>query len=123
LHYDEINNEYEGFEKFFELMQKLNWETNIISLYGIISNFNFYQKLSNFNENIQDENKTESNINQPFWYLEKEYNTSEKDDNNEETKYGIRTLRNDNIEPLLNINELKKFITSLNKGLGNIHLK
>jgi hypothetical protein len=123
LHYDEIYNEFEGFEKFFELMQKMNWETNIITLYGIISNFDFYQKLSNFNENIQDQNNTESNINQPFWYLEKEYNNNQKDDNNGETQNGIRTLRNENIEPLLNINELKKFITSLNKGLGNIHLK
>ena len=123
LHYDEIHNEYEGFEKFFELMQKLNWETNIISLYGIITNFNFYQKLSNFNENIQDKDKTEFGINQPFWYLEKEYNNIEKGDNNGEAQYGIRTLRNENIEPLLNINELKNFIISLNKGLGNIYLK
>ena len=123
FHYDEIHNEYEGFEKFFELMQKLKWETNIISLYGIMSNFIFYQKLSNFNENIQDKDKTESNIDQPFWYLEKEYNNNGKDDNKGETQYGIRALRNENIEPLLNINELKKFILFLNKGLGNTHLK
>ena len=36
LHYDEINNEFEAFEKFFELMNKFNWEENIITLYGII---------------------------------------------------------------------------------------
>ena len=119
LHYDEIHNEYEGFEKFFELMQKMNWEKNVISIYGIISNFNFYQKLSNFNENIQDKDKTESSINQPFWYMEKEYNNNEKG----EAQDGIRTLRNEDIEPLLNLNEVKKFISSLNKGLGNIYLK
>ena len=123
LRYDEIHNEFEGFEKFFELMQKINWEKNIISLYGIISNFIFYQKLSNFSENIQDKDKTESNINQPFWYLEKEYDNNENGDNKGETQNGIKPLKNENIEPLLNLNELKKFILSLNKGLGNTYLK
>ena len=55
LHYEYIYNEFDGFEKFFELMQKFNWEKNIISLYGIMPNFTFYSRLEDFNNRIQNE--------------------------------------------------------------------
>ena len=55
FYYDEINNEFRGFEKFFEIMQKFNWEKELISLFGIISNFDFYKKLQIYNNNIQIE--------------------------------------------------------------------
>ena len=125
LHYDDIHNEFDGFEKFFQLMQQFNWEKNVISLYGIFSNFNFYQRLTKFNEIVKTERQSKENkdvnINQPFWYLEKEYIIKEKNENGEEIN--IKTLTSKISEPLLNLNDLKKFINSLNKGLGNIYLK
>ena len=109
-YYDEINNEFEGFEKFFEIIQKFNWEKEIISLFGIISNFEFFQKLQNYNNNISiEEEKNKKIINKPFWYLEKEENNNdikEKEKENSNKK-----------EFLLNINDVKNFMYHLNKGM------
>ena len=123
LHYDEVNNEYEGFEKFFELMQQLDWGKNIISLYGIISNFDFYKNLQNLNNYSQKEGKENiknfgvTNINKPFWYLEKDKKNDKKEEEN--VNY-IKTLSNN--EPLLNLKEVIKYISFLNNGEGNIHI-
>ena len=78
FYYDEINNEFRGFEKFFEIMQKYNWEKELISLFGIISNFDFYKKLQNYNNNIQIEASKNNKIilNKPFWYLNEEEGTT-----------------------------------------------
>ena len=123
LHYDVIQNEYDGFEKFFELMNKINWKNNIITLYGIMPKFNFYSKLQNLNNNEQKEKEKKEkkenkenkelniNINMPFWFLDNNNNNND-----------IITFSNKDIEPLLNINEVKTFIQSLNNGIGNIYL-
>ena len=123
LHYDVIQNEYDGFEKFFELMNKINWKNNIITLYGIMPKFNFYSKLQNLNNSEQKEKENKENkenkdnkelninINMPFWFLDNNNNNND-----------IITFSNKDIEPLLNINEVKTFIQSLNKGIGNIYL-
>ena len=90
-------------------------ENYIITLYGIIPKFNFYSKLQNLNNNKQKEKEKNENkelninINMPFWFL--------NNNNND-----IITFSNKNIEPLLNINEVKTFIQSLNNGIGNIYL-
>ena len=135
LYYDEINNEFDAFEKFFELMGQFIWEDNIITLYGIISNFNFFQKLQDFNNNnnilidkikkyninIQKDDQTKIYkdllriINEPFWYLTNNINA--KEENNI-----INTLSNKSNEPLLKIVELKQLISSINSGLGNINI-
>jgi hypothetical protein len=127
LHYHEVNNEFEGFEKFFELMQQFDWEKNIISLYGILSTFNFYKKLQVLNNSIQNEIEKEENknlnimrINKPFWFLENI--KIENEEENGENVNEIKTLSNKNNKPLLNLNEIIKFIDSLNSGKGNIHL-
>ena len=115
LHYDVIQKEYDGFEKFFELMNKINWKNSIMTLYGIMPKFNFYSKLQNLNDDEQKEKEKNENkelninINMPFWFL---------DNNNND----IITFSNKNIEPLLNINEVKTFIQFLNNGIGNIYL-
>ena len=115
-YYDEINNEFEGFEKFFEIIQKFNWEKEIISLFGIISNFEFFQKLQNYNNNIRiEEEKNKKIINKPFWYLEKEENNNdikEKEKENSNKK-----------EFLLNINDVKNFMYHLNKGMEYTFLR
>ena len=118
LHYNEINSEFEAFVKFFELMNQFNLDKNIVSIYGIISDFNFYRKLKYFNNSVLSEkgknNKDlNSTINKPFWYLDK----IENENINE-----IKTLSKSNNEPLLNQKELKNFINSLNSGIGNVKL-
>ena len=115
-YYDEINNEFEGFEKFFEIIQKFNWEKEIISLFGIISNFEFFQKLQNYNNNIRiEEEKNKKIINKPFWYLEKEENNN---DIKEKEKENLNKK-----EFLLNINDVKNFMYHLNKGMEYTFLR
>ena len=45
LHYEFIYNEFDGFEKFFELMEKNDWDKNIISLFGIFPHLNFQKSI------------------------------------------------------------------------------
>ena len=45
FYFNEINNEFDGFIKFFEIMEKFNWTDEIISLFGLISKFDFHKKL------------------------------------------------------------------------------
>ena len=118
-YYEFIYNEFDGFEKLFEIMEKINWEKNIISLFGIFSNINFQKKLSIFNTHLQNsKDKDNKDTNEPFWYYKDKYNKIDK---------GFNILLNnandkDN-EPLLKLNELKKLITPVNKSIGNIYLK
>ena len=118
-YYEFIYNEFDGFEKFFEIMEKINWEKNIISLFGVFSNINFQKKLSIFNTHLQNsKDKDNKDTNEPFWYYKDKYNKIDK---------GFNILLNnandkDN-EPLLKLNELKKLITPVNKSIGNIYLK
>ena len=115
-YYDEINNEFEGFEKFFEIIQKFNWEKEIISLFGIISNFEFFQKLQNYNNNIRiEEEKNKKIINKPYWYLEKGENNN---DIKEKEKENLNKK-----EFLLNINDVKNFMYHLNKGMEYTFLR
>ena len=118
LHYEYIYNEFDGFEKFFEIMEKIDWEKNIISIFGIFSNLSFQKKLSIFNTSIHNK-KDHKDINEPFWYFNKDKNMYNKKDK-EINSY----LYNDTeCEPLLKINELKKLITPINKSINNIYLK
>ena len=110
LHYEFIYNEFDGFEKFFELMEKIDWDKNIISLFGIFPHLNFQKKLSILNNSIQTCKDNNKDINEPFWYY--------KD------KYFITNNKVDSgCESLLKINELKKLIYPINKSIGNIYLK
>ena len=115
-YYEYIYNEFDGFEKFFEILEEIDWENNIISIFGIFSNINFQKKLSIFNTHIQ--NNKEKDTNEPFWYYKEKYNKIDK---------GFNILLNNendkDKEPLLKLNELKKLITPVNKSIGNIYLK
>lgn len=117
FYYDEIHNEFEGFIKFFEIMDKFNFEKEIISLFGIIPKLNFYEKLKNYNINIQKE-AAKSNkiiINKPFWYLEED--ESIKEDSN------TNIINKDKKVLLLDINDIKNFIYHLNKGIEFTYLR
>ena len=118
LHYEYIYNEFDGFEKFFEIMEKIDWEKNIISLFGIFSNFSFQKKLSIFNTSIHN-SKDHKDINEPFWYFNKDKNMYNKKDK----EINSHLYNDTECEPLLKINELKKLITPINKNIGNIYLK
>ena len=112
FYYNEISNELEGFEKFFEIMQKFNWEKEIISLYGIIPKFNFFAKLENYNKHIEMEaiNRNKLIINKPFWYLE---------ENNEKDFIVDKKDK----KPLLGINDIKTYINYLNRGIESTYLR
>ena len=121
IYYDDIQNEFDGFEKFFELMKKFNWERNVLTLYGIISVLDFREKLQHYNNSSQslyDNNLM--TINKPFWYIENENNENIQNDKDNEKE--IKSLSNSKSEPLINLNDIKNFIYDLNNGLGNIYL-
>ena len=134
VHYDNIYNEFDGFEKFFELMDKFDWQKSVISLFGIFSKVDYQKKLVNYNNlnrnNSSKSGNKNSNINniknEPFWYLlykkgnennfgKDIYTMKRIDENLDEDEY-IK-------EPLLKLDEIKKLILPINKGMGNIYLK
>ena len=118
IYYNNIYNEFDGFEKFFEFMDKFDWEKSIISLFGIFSSNDFLKKLVNYNA-VNQKTNMNNVINEPFWYLGnkkgKDLKTidinKEEDDNESEN------------EPLLKLNEIKKLISPINKSMGNIYLR
>ena len=118
IYYNSVCDEFDGFEKFFEFMDKFDWEKSIISLFGIFSSNDFLKKLVNYNA-VNQKTNMNNVINEPFWYLGnkkgKDLKTidinKEEDDNESEN------------EPLLKLNEIKKLISPINKSMGNIYLR
>ena len=112
FYYYEINNEFEGFVKFFEIISEFDWDNKIISLYGAFSKYDFYKKLEDYNKFIQEEEvKGKKNVvNEPFWYL---------DENKEQ--FTIKE-NSDKKEPLFYINDIKRFVFYLNKGMEITYL-
>ena len=134
LHYDHIYNELDGFEKFFELMDNFDWEKSIISLFGIFSSADYQKKLSNYNNNNCNSNNNKkgnknkninNTINEPFWYLD--YRKGKEINGNNVYTLNRIDMNNDEdenqIEPLLKLNEIKKLILPINKSMGEIYLK
>jgi hypothetical protein len=115
LYYEYIYNEFDAFERFFQFMEKIDWENNVISLFGKIPNLNFQKKLLSFNSSLQNsKNAYLKDINEPFWYFNKKGkdNISIKD-NDSQTQN----------EPLLKLPQLKKMIAPINKSIENLYLK
>ena len=134
LHYDHIYNELDGFEKFFEIMDNFDWEKSIISLFGIFSSADYQKKLSNYNNNNCNSNNNKkgnknkninNTINEPFWYLD--YRKGKEINGNNVYTLNRIDINNDEdenqIEPLLKLNEIKKLILPINKSMGEIYLK
>ena len=107
FYFYEINNEFEGFVKFIEIISEFDWDNKIISLYGAFSKYDFYKKLEDYNKFIQkEEEKGKKNVvNEPFWYL---------DENEEQSTIKENS---DKKEPLFYINDIKRFVFYLNKGM------
>ena len=104
----------DAFEKFFEFMENMDWENNVISLFGIFSNQYFHTLLSSLKLKIQKDKKNSIEINEPFWYI------------NNKTQINslkMNLFNESSCEPLLKITELKKMISSINKSIDNIYLK
>ena len=118
LHYEYIYNELDAFEKFFEFMENMNWENNVISLFGIFSNQYFHTILSSLNSKIQKDKKNIIDINEPFWYIKNIYNNKSQVNSIKMNSFSATSC-----EPLLKINELKKLISPINKGISNTYLK
>ena len=102
LYYKNIKNEVDGFFYFFNLMNSIDLENNIISLFGLISDDKFREKLFN-NENSEKEK--DNNINDilkvPFWYID---NTS------------------NNIDYLINLNDIKDFLQKIINSEINLNI-
>ena len=107
FYFYEINNEFEGFVKFFEIISEFDWDNKIISLYGAFSKYDFYKKLEDYNKFIQEEEvKGKKNVvNEPFWYLD------------ENEKQSTIKENSDKKEPLFYIKDIKRFVFYLNKGM------
>ena len=107
FYFYEINNEFEGFVKFFEIISEFDWDNKIISLYGAFSKYDFYKKLEDYNKFIQEEEvKGKKNVvNEPFWYLD------------ENEKQSTIKENSDKKEPLFYIKDIKRFVYYLNKGM------
>ena len=136
LHYDNIYNEFDGFEKFFEVMDKFDWEKSVISLFGIFSSIDYQKKLNNYNSSVthfnnkkgsKNNNNMNNNINEPFWYLTYKKGKENGIGNNVYTMNRIDINKEedecDNNEPLLKLSEMKKLISPINKSMGEIYLK
>ena len=134
LHYDNIYNEFDGFEKFFEIMDKFDWEKSIISLFGIFSSVDYQKKLINYNNGVthynnkkgNKNNNINNNINEPFWYLVYKKGKENGIGNNIYTMNRIDIKKDEDendIEPLLKLNEMKRLISPINKSMGEIYLK
>ena len=107
-YYKEINTEFEGFTKFFEIMEKFNWNDEIMSLFGLIKKFDFHKKIETVTKNNQI-------INKPFWYLG-------LNENNEENEINLVNVK-ENKESLLNFNEVQNSMFYLNRGVELTYLK
>ena len=115
LYYEYIYNEFDAFERFFQLMEKIDWENNVISLFGKIPDLNFQKKLLSFNSSLQNsKNAYLKEINEPFWYINK------KGKDNNSIKDNDSIIPN---EPLLKLPQLKKMIAPINKCIENLYLK
>ena len=134
LHYDNIYNELDGFEKFFEIMDNFDWEKSVISLFGIFTSVDYQKKLNNYNNNCNlnnnnnkkgNKNNNNNIINEPFWYLD----FKKGKENNGNNVYTLNRIDINNEEdesqnePLLKLNEFKKLISPINKSMGEIYLK
>mgnify|MGYP002868791295 CR=1 FL=1 len=133
---DNIYNEFDGFEKFFEVMDKFDWEKSVISLFGIFSSIDYQKKLNNYNSSVthfnnkkgsKNNNNINNNINEPFWYLTYKKGKENGIGNNVYTMNRIDINKEedecDNNEPLLKLSEMKKLISPINKSMGEIYLK
>ena len=151
LYYDKINSEFDGFQKFFEIMDNFEWKKYIISIFEINEYMEFQKKLDKYNtlnqkpyivgaKNCNINNNSNNNINEPFWYLN---NKKGKDNNannsitmkrisiNSETDNVKEKDKNDkgknkileDIVPLMKLNEVVKLISPINKSMGNIYLQ
>ena len=151
LYYDKINSEFDGFQKFFEIMDNFEWKKYIISIFEINEYMEFQKKLDKYNtlnqkpyivgaKNCNINNNSNNNINEPFWYLN---NKKGKDNNsnnsitmkrisiNSETDNDKEKDKNDkgkniileDIVPLMKLNEVVKLISPINKSMGNIYLQ
>ena len=116
FHYEYIYNEFDGFEKFFEILEKINLEKNIISLFGIISKINFYKALSAFNSDALKG----TDINLPFWYFSQKYKNIVI---NNEKEISNQKSNKEAYEALLNLDNISSFLTNINKSLGQLYLK
>ena len=138
LHYDNIYNEFDGFEKFFEVMDKFDWENSIITLFDIYQSSDFQKNVDNYNrfkpktyiigsKNYYSNNNNTNNINEPFWYLPSKKG---KDSNTFNPISMKRVDLNENEDgnnhanvSLLKPNEIIKLIEPINRSMGNIYLK
>ena len=114
IHYEIIHNEFEGFCKFFELMEQIDWDNYLLSIFGVISQKNFHDKLLNYNNYISNHNNDKKNndnneILKPFYFIE---NNKKNTDNKNEF------ILNGDSDPLLDIKDLNDFVEIIKNSKG-----
>ena len=102
LYYKDIKNEVDGFFYFFNLMNNIDLENNIFTLFGLISDDKFRDKLFN---SEKSEKEKDNNLNDlliiPFWYIDNSSN---------------------NIDYLINLNDIKDFLQKIIKSEINLNI-
>jgi len=102
LYYKDIKNEVDGFFYFFNLMNNIDLENNIITLFGLISDDKFRDKLFNSEKTEKDkDNNLNDLLNIPFWYID---NTSNNNDY------------------LINLNNIKDFLQKIINSEINLNI-
>ena len=102
LYYKDIKNEVDGFFYFFNLMNNIDLENNIITLFGLISDDKFRDKLFNREKTEKDkDNNLNDLLNIPFWYID---NTSNNNDY------------------LINLNNIKDFLQKIINSEINLNI-
>jgi len=102
LYYKDIKSEVDGFFYFFNLMNNIDLENNIITLFGLISDDKFRDKLFNREKTEKDkDNNLNDLLNIPFWYID---NTSNNNDY------------------LINLNNIKDFLQKIINSEINLNI-
>ena len=102
LYYKDIKSEVDGFFYFFNLMNNIDLENNIITLFGLISDDKFRDKLFNSEKTEKDkDNNLNDLLNIPFWYID---NTSNNNDY------------------LINLNNIKDFLQKIINSEINLNI-
>ena len=114
LYYKNIKDEVEGFFYFFNLMNSIDLENNIISLFGLISDDKFRDKLFN-NENSEKEKDNNINdiLNVPFWYIDNTCNNNDYLINLNDIKNFLQKIINSEIKLSISDNKDEKFFKKI----------
>ena len=114
LYYKDIKNEIDGFFYFFNLMNRIDLGNNIISLFGLISDNKYRDKIFS-NEKMEKgkDNNLNDLLNIPFWYIDNSSNNNDYLINLDDIKGFLQKIINSEINLNINDNKEEKFFKKI----------